>query len=1485
MVQKLFVTVFGAAFLLTAGVVYADWDPADGHKMHFPQYPNEYGWNVYASEGNVLADDWTCSEDGFVFDIHFWGSWENGNAGTIETFHIWIFENITAQQSGTGYSMPGAMIWEGHVSDFDIRHIVPVPEAQEGWLNPHSGDAWPYNHTDFYQYNIQLTAADEPFYQYAGEIYWLGITADVVTEADLKRWGWKTSYLQWEDDAVYYSDATWAELTEPDMGPIQNTFHIELDTDSNLVAGYGDYAYDDTWYRYDDADPYLWYNIWFYDHPLAFGRWKEIFLGGAYHTSSQDGQGGTIRIVVNWSTPQWSEVGNPPGERRRPPRPEDLTGIFPGEYLQRSQILFEGTVTDVMQVLPELDIVQIWEYNPEWVSVDVWGNNLIFDGWISHACAGQTPASLDLAFVITGGEEPILGACCWDDGTCTDPISQFDCENPPGGIPGTYMGDGFTCAGDGNGNGVDDLCESVVQMGACCYGSDPLNPICVNTTQTICQSAVYNGTWYVGQDCANFVCPTGTTGACCYDNGLCVDGMTATDCATSGGDYGGDGSQCAETDIDDNGVDDFCDGIVTLGACCWGDQHQPYCTNTTQSVCPGPIFSGTWYANEDCANFTCPVPQGACCYGDPADPSCVNTGVVDCQDNYDGTWYAGEDCADFTCPTVQPELKWQQLPDLNCGADVNCTYNEGSGINPYLLANDFECISTGQITKIHVYGSWYHDVLPYGSPDHVRFILSIHEDIPDPDGTGPAWSRPGDIVCLIEYPPYQIVQYATDIVEGWLEPGPLGTTWEPNADHTCWEYIFDVSGYDCFQQGTEDVPKVYWLDVQAYPEDQEAWFGWKTVMATQNWNDDACYAFDVDDASHAINWRELIWPQNQPCWHGQSVDLAFAIYGIEGQPQIGACCYETGVCTDGMTQADCEASGGDYGSDGSQCAGVDTDLNDVDDFCDDIVTLGACCYGNPISPSCINTTQYLCELAGGGYAGTWYAGQDCATFTCPVAGACCYEDAASGWTCTITSDAATCESLTNGTWYEGVDCASIDCPDIPTGACCYGDPADPSCVNTTQALCQSQYNGTWYSGEDCATFTCPTTPTAACCYGSPVAAMQCINTTQALCQSQYNGTWYSGEDCANFTCPTGPIGACCLDDGLTCQNLSQEDCQNAGGRYEGDGTVCLGDSDQNGRDDACEGKMLKWIQPPDVQPTGMDVCGMDELVLASDFLCQTTGPIKEIHVWGSWFQDEFPGHPGEVAFTLSFHMDIPADQSPTTYSVPGELICRLYEFKPGEFEVREWPNPVMEGEGWYNPIQQYYVYPGDFMIWEYIFRLPDDYNQLCYQEGTDQEPVVYWLDVQARSIVGPSPFLWGWKTTPLELQWNDNSVWSPSPMPIVDPGEWMELYYPPDHIAYPDHAPLDLAFAIYNETPCCIGQVGNANGIGTDVPTIGDVSVMIDALFISGDINVIACLPEADINQSGGLSVYPADITIGDISTLIDYLFITGPSLGLRDCL
>ena len=85
---------------------------------------------------------------------------------------------------------------------------------------------------------------------------------------------------------------------------------------------------------------------------------------------------------------------------------------------------------------------------------------------------------------------------------------------------------------------------------------------------------------------------------------------------------------------------------------------------------------------------------------------------------------------------------------------------------------------------------------------------------------------------------------------------------------------------------------------------------------------------------------------------------------------------------------------------------------------------------------------------------------------------------------------------------------------------------------------------------------------------------------------------------------------------------------------------------------------------------------------------------------------------------------------------------------------------------------------------------------------------------------------------------------------------------------------------------CCVGRVGDCNILGGDEPSIGDVSVMIDAKFITGTCDgILACLAEADVNQSGGTDPTCGDISIGDISTLIDYLFITGESLGLAECL
>jgi len=76
--------VAGIACILATPVL-ADWQPGDGHKMHFPQLPDEDGWDVNASSGLCLADDWQCSQTGPVEDIHFWGSWMHGDVGQIES--------------------------------------------------------------------------------------------------------------------------------------------------------------------------------------------------------------------------------------------------------------------------------------------------------------------------------------------------------------------------------------------------------------------------------------------------------------------------------------------------------------------------------------------------------------------------------------------------------------------------------------------------------------------------------------------------------------------------------------------------------------------------------------------------------------------------------------------------------------------------------------------------------------------------------------------------------------------------------------------------------------------------------------------------------------------------------------------------------------------------------------------------------------------------------------------------------------------------------------------------------------------------------------------------------------------------------------------------------------------------------------------------------------------------------------------------------
>ncbi len=211
----------------------------------------------------------------------------------------------------------------------------------------------------------------------------------------------------------------------------------------------------------------------------------------------------------------------------------------------------------------------------------------------------------------------------------------------------------------------------------------------------------------------------------------------------------------------------------------------------------------------------------------------------------------------------------------------------------------------------------------------------------------------------------------------------------------------------------------------------------------------------------------------------------------------------------------------------------------------------------------------------------------------------------------------------------------------------------------------------------------------------------------------------------------------------------------------------------------------KWIQRPDLSEQGMDVKATEPFILADDFKCTVTEPITSIVVWASWFNDETPyGSESNVEFTLSFHSDIPTNEF-QRYSMPGEVLWSQ-RFTTGTFEVDVERDGLMEG--WYNPERDEFRFPGDTICYRYTF--PAVATNMFMQRGTTNEPVIYWLDVQAHPR-GASPALFGWKTA--ETNWNDDAVWGEGREPF--PGPWNELRYPEEHPRRGES--IDLAFALY----------------------------------------------------------------------------------------
>ena len=103
--KSIFTVIVVSLALSIAGTAGAHWKEEDGHKMHYPQLPDPNGWDIDMTN-YVLADDWKCSQDGPVADIHFWYSWRNDTVGEITLIQTTIYGDDRTGE----FSMPGEFL-------------------------------------------------------------------------------------------------------------------------------------------------------------------------------------------------------------------------------------------------------------------------------------------------------------------------------------------------------------------------------------------------------------------------------------------------------------------------------------------------------------------------------------------------------------------------------------------------------------------------------------------------------------------------------------------------------------------------------------------------------------------------------------------------------------------------------------------------------------------------------------------------------------------------------------------------------------------------------------------------------------------------------------------------------------------------------------------------------------------------------------------------------------------------------------------------------------------------------------------------------------------------------------------------------------------------------------------------------------------------------------------------------------------------------
>jgi hypothetical protein len=269
-------------------------------------------------------------------------------------------------------------------------------------------------------------------------------------------------------------------------------------------------------------------------------------------------------------------------------------------------------------------------------------------------------------------------------------------------------------------------------------------------------------------------------------------------------------------------------------------------------------------------------------------------------------WAHYEDEQSIANLATTTTVKWTQNPDLTAtGLDVDATTDSPVTWPNEIAADDFQCTTTGPITQITVWGSWYRDILPGNDAQNATFTLSIRQDIPVGQGTA-HYSMPGRVLWQKQFARGTFtVQRDTSQTQSYYSPA--NSTYEQSNHRSVFKYVFDIDAKDAFQQtGTTAKPVVYWLSVQAnvlqLAGSVATRFGWKS--STNHWNDDATWVH-AGEPYGGSSWQDLHYPSAHP-YATRSIDLAFV---IETQKTGGGLAYQQVVADDWLCTSDTPVTG------------------------------------------------------------------------------------------------------------------------------------------------------------------------------------------------------------------------------------------------------------------------------------------------------------------------------------------------------------------------------------------------------------------------------------------------------------------------------------------------------------------------------------------------------------------------------------------------